>query len=255
LTIWHSKYHEEPQVVWSRSEKPFIETAKADVFMIMDCCYASDIMRSQPTLGRTFEMLCASQIGRTTPEPGEKSFTHCLIKLLKELGEEPYPSSITSYDIDQRMRRDLEDNPPALWQRIPGTDRHIRLRKLKPVQDRPVEIIGSSQYSQFLHLGFALKRECFNEQHIENLTKQLPQLFAKADLPLVNIKWLGCRKAGGSRFKELVQMYMVRSRSDAFVESPVSGTKRTLDEVESDGAIEHVPKRVNVLVSSVKMSA
>lgn len=223
-----------------------METAKSDVFMIMDCCYASDVMRSQPTLGRTFEMLCASHIGRTTPEPGEKSFTHCLIKHLKELSAESSPPSFTSYDILQRMIRDRPEDPPALWHRIPGTNRHIRLRRLKPAADRPKGDIGRSQYGQFLHLGFALKHECFEEEHVEKLTRQLPKLFVKAGLPLVNIKWLGCRKPSTSRFKEVVEMYMVRTRSDAFVASPVSGTKRTMDEADFEGAVEpmHDGKRM-----------
>ncbi|KAI8932733.1 hypothetical protein NX059_010224 [Plenodomus lindquistii] len=238
-------------VSWTRSEKPFIETVESDVFLIMDCCYASDMLRNVAEVGRTFEMLTASHIGQTTCQPGPNSFTTCLIKHLKELANESERSHFTTLDIHQRMQRE-RDEPPALWRRLSGSDRHIRFRKLKPEHERPIkDEINRLQYSQFLHLGFALKNDAFDETHIERLTKKLPKLFQKAKIPLVDIRWLGCRKVSSSRFRELVEMALVKSRGDQSAVSPRTGRKRSADEADLvEAGPDHKRGSVNLAQSS-----
>jgi hypothetical protein len=212
----------------------------------MDCCYASDLLRDIPEWGRTFEMLAASHIGQTTAQPGPNSFTRCLINHLKELADSSAQTFFTTWDILERMQRERGVEAPALWRRIPGSSRHIRLRKLKPVHERPKVSHDRPQYSQFLHLGFALKHECLREPSIEFLTRELPKLFARAHLPLVNVKWLGCRKTSSSRLREAVELYMVKNRADSFSCSPVTGRKRSIDVTGFDDEVEDRPKRNNL---------
>jgi hypothetical protein len=211
----------------------------------MDCCYASDVVRNVFECGRTFEMLAASQIGQTTPEPGQDSFTRCLTKHLKELAVESDHAVITTLDIKERMQRERKEEAPALWRRIPGNSRHIRLRKLKPIHERPRKDNDRPEYAQFLQLGFALRNETLQEAHIERLTKELPALFAKIPIPLVDIKWLGCRKASSSRFREAVHWVMVKNRGSppgtnspatdySETSSAATGKKRDADEAGLD---------------------
>lgn len=203
----------------------------------MDCCYASDLNRSVLELSRTYEMLAASHIGELTPQPGKHSFTHRLIRHLKELVVENAGSYFTTRHILERMQRERisgASKPPALWAHS-SSSRHIRLSKLKPVHERPHRNQSISSHARFLHLGFALEHECFNEMHIEKLTRELPNLMKDAGAPVVDIKWLGCRKVGGRTFKELAQ-YVIQHREHL---SAISPGKRTAQEAGLDDGSEN----------------
>jgi hypothetical protein len=219
---------------WNTIEKAFREDVKADVFGIMDCCYASDLNRSVLELSRTYEMLAASHIGSTTPQPGDNSFTRSLIKHLKELVVESSPSYFTTRHIQERMQRERASAPPALWSHS-SSSRHIRLSKLKPLDERPKKNMEIVSHARFLHLGFALEHELFLESHIEKLTKQLPDTFKQAGVPVVDIKWLGCRKVGRCKFKEVAE-FVVRNRGDLSAISPAHSSKRDVDEAGFDEA-------------------
>lgn len=228
----------DPRVNWNKAEKPFLETVEGDVFAIMDCCYASDLLRNVPEYGRTFEMLAASHVGATTTQPGDDSFTRCLIKNLKELAVESSHSFFTTRDIVERMQKERPDQAPALWRRIPGNSRHIRLSKLKPLDERPKRNKEMTSHERFLHLGFALKHDSFLEKHIEGLTKKLPNLFSEEGVPLVDIKWLGCRKVGNPKFREVAQ-WVVENRNNLSAISPSHTRKRNADDADlEEGMVE-----------------
>ncbi|CAO2652825.1 Nn.00g022360.m01.CDS01 [Neocucurbitaria sp. VM-36] len=228
-----------PRVIWNEAEKPFIQTVQGDVFSIMDCCYASDLLRNVPEYGRTFETLCASHIGLPTAQPGENSFTRCLINTLKDLAVESSSSFFTTRCIQERMQKARADHAPALWRRIPGNSRHIRLSKLKPLNERPKKNKEIPSHARFLHLGFALKNEFFHETHIEALTKKLPELFASGGVPLVDIKWLGCRKVGNTTLREVVE-FVVKNRGELSAISPASGIKRNAEKAGLDEGNETI---------------
>lgn len=203
----------------------------------MDCCYASNLNRSVLELSRTYEMLAASHIGELTPQPGKHSFTHRLIKHLKELVVENSPSYFTTRHILERMQRERISGvakPPALWSHS-SSSRHIRLSKLKPVSERLRRVQSISSHARFLHLGFALEQESFNETHIERLAKSLPKLLKDAGAPVVDIKWLGCRKVGGRTFKELAE-YVLKHRENLSAISPAQAAKRSAEEAGLDDA-------------------
>jgi hypothetical protein len=214
-----------------------IEKVKANVLTIMDCCYASDLLRNIPEHGRTFEMIAASDIGAPTPEPGENSFTRCLIKHLKVLAVESsggYGSYFDTHDLVERMAKERFDSPPRLWRRIPGSSRHIELRKLKPKNERPTQKSSIPSHARFLHLGFALKHETITETQIRYLTKELPGLFSNRGLPLVNIKWLGCRKEGKPTLKDIAHFVSKNRRDLSAITPPPSERKRSADEAGLD---------------------
>lgn len=197
----------------------------------MDCCYASDLLRNVSEVGRTFEMLAASHIGTTTPQPGVHSFTRRLIKHLKELVHDYGDRPFTTWDIVERMQKETPDEAPALWRRLPGASRHIRLRKLEPLHERQKKNLELPSPERFWHLGFALKDGSLNEEKIERLTKSLPALFKEEGVPLVNITWLGYRKlkTRSHRFKDVAH-WVCKNLQELTALSPVSDRKRTADE-------------------------
>jgi hypothetical protein len=139
------------------------EDVEADVLVILDTSYASNICRtvtyshdpgeafsgrseaakeSTNNIGRsqqgispkTFEMLAASPIDSTTAAPGMYSFTRALIDTLKRHLIEDPNSSFTTWELNQRISRDLKrtDTPSQLWSRLPNREgRHIRLGRLR----------------------------------------------------------------------------------------------------------------------------
>lgn len=91
-----------------------------------------------------------------------------------------------------------------------------------------------TSYARYLRLGFELKHESFNETHIERLTKRLPGVFKKVGLPLLDIKWLGCRKVGSRTFREVAE-FVIKNREDLAAISPASTErKRSFDDAGSD---------------------
>ena len=225
------------RAVWNHAERTLIEKVKANVLTIMDCCFAGDLMRNVPEHGRTFEMIAASGIGAPTPEPGENSFTRCLIRHLKELAVKSagtYGSYFDTHELVECMAKERFDSPPRVWRRIPGSSRHIEFRKLKPKKERPTQSPSISSHARFLHLGFALKHETINETQIRSLTKELPALFSSRGLPLVNIKWLGCRKEGKPTLKDIVCFVSKNRKELSPFTPPPSEKKRSADEADLD---------------------
>ncbi|KAH7073366.1 hypothetical protein FB567DRAFT_198314 [Paraphoma chrysanthemicola] len=226
-----------PRVSWNKVEKSFIEDVEADVLGIMDCCYASDLTRSVPAFTRTFEMLAASHVGQTTARPGADSFTRCLIKHLRDLARESAHTFFTTRDIVERIQKDRPDEPPAIWRRLTDNSRHVRLSRLRPLHERPQRNQELANHARFLHLGFALRNEAFEPQHIDALAKQLPKVFKKAGVPLATIKWLGCRNVGVRSFKEVADLVM-KYRGNLSAISPAQSSKRSAEEAGLEGRSE-----------------
>lgn len=219
-----------PRAVWNGVEVHFLQTVRADVFAIFDCCYASDLFRNVPETGRTYELLAASHIGVTTSAPGEHSFTRCLIKQLKDLAAQSAEGCFTTRDLQERLQKEREDESPALWRRITGSNRHIRLKKGNHPDERSKKGYAIPTSARFLRLGFALKNELFTEMHIDRLTKKLPKLFQDAKVPVLDIRWLSCEKTGRPSFKKVAQHVLKHRRELTELYSLTTRRKRDADE-------------------------
>ena len=79
-----SKQHGDPIVKWYEIQ-PHLHKCKADVLLLLDCCYSAQAARSCPREdpGKC-ELLAACAMGLQTPPPGPASFTTAL---LREMGE------------------------------------------------------------------------------------------------------------------------------------------------------------------------
>jgi len=212
-----------PKLLWNVVEQCLLTTVTADVLLIMDCCFASDLMRNQIELGRTFEMLAASAIGDTTPQPGPDSFTRCLIKHLEALADS-CPDGFTTRDIEDCMKKERGSEAPQLWRRIPGSSRHIRLRKLMPQESRS----GVPAHETYLSLGFYLEKKGISKTQIEGLTKLIPEVFKEIGAPLADARWLTYHKTG--RFHSFAS-YLIKNRHNLpLAISPISDKKRSITE-------------------------
>jgi hypothetical protein len=76
------------EVAWKKAEVIIDAAKKADFLLIFDCCFAGRLVGSSSRnviSARNFEFFGASGASETTIGPGEKSFTHALIKALEAL--------------------------------------------------------------------------------------------------------------------------------------------------------------------------
>lgn len=116
---------------WTDAEQIFFkEDVEADIFLIMDCSYASDMMRSTEDNGRAFLLLAACNIGKTTPSPGPHSFTSSLITVLTELADEYRERESTTWDLIERLKKariEYKNSTPEVYRKLAG-NRHIGLR-------------------------------------------------------------------------------------------------------------------------------
>jgi hypothetical protein len=78
-------------VAWEKAEVIIDAAKKADFLLVFDCCFAGRLVGSSSRKAvstRNFEFLGASGASETTISPGEKSFTHALIKALEALSHD-----------------------------------------------------------------------------------------------------------------------------------------------------------------------
>lgn len=81
----------EMSIDWTEVENT-LGKAKADVLVILDCCYAGVLSRAQPSTHGTrkkFQYIAACQAGQRTKSAGSDSFTTAFIWALNELANEP----------------------------------------------------------------------------------------------------------------------------------------------------------------------
>ncbi|KAH7025353.1 hypothetical protein B0J12DRAFT_585300, partial [Macrophomina phaseolina] len=193
----HGVFHKNQQtlgliankVFWNEAEKFLVRDAASDVLSIMDCCYSSNLVRSSGTTNRAFEMLSASGMDRVTEEPGETSFTTALVKSLRKLVLYFSGCSFSTRDLVEDIQKQRVTNPPALWRRITGSNRHIQLHPFgsqKSLDQPPVP----RNHCGLLTLRFELLQNELSREHIQELATLLPKTFDYCKLPLRHIQWL-----------------------------------------------------------------
>ncbi|KAL1639171.1 hypothetical protein SLS58_008139 [Diplodia intermedia] len=186
-----------PKVVWHDAEKHLTKSScSSDILSIMDCCFASDMMRSLGENSRVYELLAASHIGKVTEEPGDNSFTRALIDSLNHLLDSSNgDGAFDTHQLYEEINRRRSDNPAGLWRRLPGNSRHILLspQRLGPEGEhhdaKPSP--GQEPPKGLLSLQFVLGVNELSAETIEELTRHLPNCFHSCRAPVRNIKWLG----------------------------------------------------------------
>jgi hypothetical protein len=190
---------------WNKAEALLrSDDVEGDILNIMDCCYASNIVKSGTLSSRKFELLSACGINQTTCSPGPRSFTRVLIDKLTELADEYTDKPFATHILNDRIIRDERriDTPSHLWFRLPNKH-HIFLGPLtKDAKASQQQLSDIRVPRGFLSLRFAISRESLDREQIERLTKSLSTAFEdNKRLGLRKIEWLGFRSMTTTHFE------------------------------------------------------
>ncbi|KAL2036725.1 hypothetical protein N7G274_010520 [Stereocaulon virgatum] len=91
-SIWHANSNAKPSLDWFNIQ-PLLLTAKPNVLIILDCCYAANAVRDT-TEGPSKEILAACARENQTPGADPHSFTSVLVKELQEFGHTSFTVSM-----------------------------------------------------------------------------------------------------------------------------------------------------------------
>jgi hypothetical protein len=128
-------------IVWQEAEALMRGATSADIFLILDCCYAGRLvnMRSRTHWSeRIFEFLGACAPDSTTPLPGKESFTAALIWALEELADAN--KSFSSAELRDKIceyKHKSPDQLPCMSDRVPC----LRKLILEPLPDKTDEAV------------------------------------------------------------------------------------------------------------------
>jgi len=219
-------------ITWNLVESN-LKTTRADVFLIFDCCHASDLGRESALTSRSFEYLAAST-STYTRSPGGESFTSALIWALEKLAHPsaraaPHASPMFTTSKLAKMICDCpafpKDQKPSLTTRDIDAWQHIILAPL-PRQGVPAptpapdededeeEDEHSKPVPQFLSLTFHFKQKQ-DEADLKKLADHLKKFMKLDNAALQKVQWGGIwggwRPPPGHRIRDAVRRLMARS--------------------------------------------
>ncbi|KAF2789190.1 hypothetical protein K505DRAFT_393051 [Melanomma pulvis-pyrius CBS 109.77] len=121
-----ARYH--PTAMWRMAEKPLIESAESDVLTILDCCFASNAIKSTSRDTRIYELLAACPLNERTYGPGEGSLTTILLKtMINLLGSYGRFSVLRLVEAVNKTRT---QTTALRWDRLGSHDRSVILEPL-----------------------------------------------------------------------------------------------------------------------------
>jgi hypothetical protein len=179
---------------------------KADFLLIFDCCFAGRLVGSPPRnviSARNFEFFGASGASETTMGPGEKSFTHALIKALETLAH--HTDGFTTTELYSQIFActtfPKEDQTPILESR---TNCHERLL-LAPL-DKPDAMSTSTASLSEDNSQQPAIQYCFTldflltslptEHDVDELCNSLKVLPSRKGLPAQKFVWNNMYRKG-----------------------------------------------------------
>jgi hypothetical protein len=178
-------------VNWEEVEKKFVESAKGDVLTIMDACFAGAVrsmIHREP--GQTYEYLGACAHDKTTPSPGEKSFTTALIKALQILLNENEKHQFTTADLSRKIgeQKYKKNNLPCLWSRSAHDQRRIMLAPMNNGTQKPY--FDNTEIPAYLELRIELKQESLNALEVEDLARRVARAVSESKVHTRRVDWL-----------------------------------------------------------------
>ena len=179
-----------PEAVWAQAVKG-LGTAEADVLEILDCCFASNIMKSLIENTRTYEVLAATGKDKLTPKPGPRSYTRALIDSLKDELRENEGRPFSTFDLNQKIHHKKNwEAAPHLYKIVGNAmTRHICLAPM----DRPraLSIKLPVRNAGWLHLRVAFaEKSGLDENQVEKLARNLSGAAKKSKLGINAIDWM-----------------------------------------------------------------
>ena len=182
-----------PKASWNLATH-VLDDAEADTLVILDCCYAGNIMKTVTQQTRVYEVMTATGKDRPTESPGKASYTAALIETLKELRKQGQP--FTTWQIHQLIHKRRDWNTSSLlWNPgFQGPPRHISL--WPPEKPEPRRNPSAVQRSSYLDIRvFFQDNSSLTDDQVAVLAKELSKLRRGATkaskLDVCDIQWRG----------------------------------------------------------------
>jgi hypothetical protein len=227
------------QASWLPARQP-LDRAQADTLLILDCCCAGNVIKGSMTEDtRAYELMAATGRNETTPQPGEKSYTHALIRALKELRGVEH--GFSTFELDQRIKKYRKDEHPShLSSELPGRTRHICLAPPACPNPRlvPQPVRGGGSLN--LRMSFS-DHNTLSDEEVKKLarriTKASKDVAKETSLKVCEIEWAGfVPRKSSARFRQLVQMVMKEPLlSGAKTRFRLKRQKRSWDVMSDEG--------------------
>jgi hypothetical protein len=183
----------EPICRW-KSADIHLQHAEADVLTIIDSCYASaSINKNARHETRSFEILAAAD--ELTDRPGKSSFTHSLMRSLKELHGEAAGTEPRPFDTNRLHRHVMKgmssdhDVPPLLDRMDTLNARHIFLAPLVKTARQTLPRPQLAKGVLHLKVVFAKNRE-LNEKEITKLGTSLALAAKTTNLDIIDLDYV-----------------------------------------------------------------
>lgn len=181
-----------PIACW-KSIDDHLHSLDADVLVIMDCCFASKLHKSDGQHSRTFEVLAATD--NITPSPGPLSYTNALIDILNsefKLYQSRREHSFDTIHLQDRLCKRLKTYSPSLINRLQSRiARHIRLAPLEPpsTSEKPHKRVDRSIATLRIEIDFG-RNKSLSQKEATDLGKALAAGAKNAKLNITGLNWI-----------------------------------------------------------------
>lgn len=223
------------EVRWDKGEAA-LEDTEADVLTIMDCCFASNIMKGVTDQTRTYETLAATGHNLTTPKPGKRSYTRALIDSLKEelnRFEMNERRPFDTFKLNQRIkqRQNWSHQPQLFHRNHCAKSRHIRLAPLEKTAAPPTQQDLTCSGTLNLQLTFS-KKSNLHGPEIAKLATKLAKAARKSDLGITALDWIGFTpNVRTTQFRRLLRLiFMLKIAMARFGLKRRKGQKRQVED-------------------------
>ncbi|KAI8938545.1 hypothetical protein NX059_004431 [Plenodomus lindquistii] len=181
------------EAFWNEAEAPLLTSStEADVLVILDCCFASAALhKGTNNERRAYDLLAACKAHRTTPRPGEKSFTNAFIKAVYALLGADKSGSFLVKELAEHM--DNRDCQPAIHNRLNNEQTgQIILAPLDKfrAQEKEVQFQNRLPERAWIKLHFSLVEPTLSREQLKQLGEKLPDVFEDCHIPLRGINSL-----------------------------------------------------------------
>lgn len=191
---------------------------KADVLTILDCCYASDAHKGSRGGRRIYDLLAACPAGKSTPAPGDRSFSRRLIDTLNGFMDEDEDQRIlttrlmkeinqtnadcrTPVKLHDRLHKGVSDGRHVQLVRINGDSKSKTEEDAKEFKEKPNERAS-------VMLRFSLHDPNMSQKKIETWAHRLIKACDggdDVDVALRRIDWVRMEQTEpGQRFLSVV---------------------------------------------------
>ncbi|KAL8662735.1 MAG: hypothetical protein Q9202_004427 [Teloschistes flavicans] len=155
LAVWAALSQGGPTVDWSIIQ-PKLGHAKAEVLLLLDCCFAAQAARNSQNraIPPNLELLAACAMGRKSPPPGPESFTSHVIRQLRDSLAATGSAKISDLALSLVHRNNKYRETPIHFS---GLGRGRSTVSLEPLRANPTDIGHFKRETAWLTLKVTLR--------------------------------------------------------------------------------------------------